>query len=373
MPISEEQSLRSSFHRNEACVMGLPFDLVDEQQALELIDGSIRDEKQCFLSTPNLNFAISALSDNDFRESVFRSDLSVADGMPLIWVSKLIGAGLPERVAGSSLFDLIRRREVGNKVSVFFFGGMDAVAEIAAGELTSSSSGAYSVGSLNPGVGTVEQMSADSIINAINDAEPDFLVVSLGAKKGQKWILRNQDRLNANVLSHLGAVVNFVAGTLKRAPIIWQKLGLEWVWRITEEPGLWNRYFFDGLSFACLVVTRVFPLAICGKLLEKRYRTLGLNYSHLEEEGATKINLSGCAVQSNLTPLKDSLPLLVMGCDEVKVDLQGLEYADCAFWALLLRLRTELSARGKALSVRRASKRLAYLSRLNMVGDLLDT
>ena len=80
-------------------------------------------------------------------------------------------------------------------------------------------------GALNPGMGTVESMSDKAIIDQINAAEPDFLVVALGAKKGQQWIMQNREQLNVSVISHLGAVVNFVGDNIQRAPLRWQKTG----------------------------------------------------------------------------------------------------------------------------------------------------
>ena len=87
----------------------------------------------------------------------------------------------------------------------------------------------------------------------MNAARPDFLVVSLGAAKGQAWIMRNLHRLDVPLVSHLGAVVNFVAGEVRRAPRWMQRSGLEWAWRVKEEPALLRRYAGDAL--------RLLPLA----------------------------------------------------------------------------------------------------------------
>jgi len=104
------------------------------------------------------------------------------------------------------------------------------------------------VGAIEPGFGTVEQMSQDHIIEEVNASEADFLAVSLGAKKGQLWLHRNYHRLTIPVRSHLGAVINFQAGTVKRAPPRLRAWGLERLWRIKEEPHLWRRYAHDGTS-----------------------------------------------------------------------------------------------------------------------------
>lgn len=368
----EQQRLSACFARDEVCVLGLPFDRVDEHHAMVRLDSAIDRDERCFLSTPNLNFVISALNDGSFRESVFQSDLSVADGMPLIWVSRLIGANLRQRVAGSTLFDLMRNRPKQERISVFFLGGMGNDAELAAEKLEKYSVGFRSTGGLNPGMGSVEDMSSEEIIRSVNDANPDFLVVSLGAKKGQRWIMENQDRLNTRVISHLGAVVNFVAGTVKRAPHWWQKLGLEWVWRIVEEPTLWKRYFFDGLALLKLIAIRVLPLCIYGGFLRTKFKGQPLMHSicHPSAEVA-HLSLSGSAVDSNLQALREAFPREVMENQTLVIDLQGLDHADASFWALMLRVKTELSEAGKRMRIERAPKRIAYLAKLSLVDNTL--
>ncbi|MDB0047303.1 WecB/TagA/CpsF family glycosyltransferase [Porticoccaceae bacterium] len=212
-------------------LLGLPFDQVDVDQAVGIINQAIATKARCFLSTPNLNFIVQAKRDDCFYESVIYSDLVVADGMPVIWTAKLLGIPLRSRVAGSSLFERLQNTQRDKPISVFFLGGQGDVAQEAADKLNDTSVGMVACGALNPGMGSVESMSSDEIIEQINAANPDFLVVSLGAKKGQQWIMHNRERLNASVISHLGAVVNFVGDTVRRAPKRWQKMGLEWLWR----------------------------------------------------------------------------------------------------------------------------------------------
>lgn len=235
-------------------IAGLPFDVVDTAGAARHIAAAMRDRQRLFLSTPNLNFLVAAQRDAAFRESVLASDLSVADGMPVVWLARLQGTPLPERVAGSSVFDLLRRGTgqelLGRPIKVYFFGGPPGVAEQACVVLNAEQAAGrghmQGVGAQCPGFGPVEAMSPPEAIAAINASGADFLVVALGAQKGQAWIMHNLDRLTVPVVSHLGAVVNFVAGTVQRAPVAWQRLGLEWLWRIRQEPQLFGRYWRDG-------------------------------------------------------------------------------------------------------------------------------
>ncbi len=126
------------------------------------------------------------------------------------------------------------------------------------------------VGSIYPGYGTVDVMSSDEILDAINASQADFLAVALSAAKGQTWLHRNRQRLQVPIRAQLGAAINFQAGTLKRAPERVQKLGLEWLWRIKEEPNLWKRYGRDGLSLLKLLCVRVLPIAMDGAMAAAR-------------------------------------------------------------------------------------------------------
>lgn len=128
-----------------------------------------------------------------------------------------------------------------------------------------------SCGFFDPGFVSID-LSSVEIINEINAAEPDFVVVALGAKKGQSWIRKSKEHIVAPVISHLGAVINFVAGTVDRAPERWQKCGAELLWHIKCEPDLWQRYFFDGVGFIGLLTTKIIPLAIVDRVLKRSTR-----------------------------------------------------------------------------------------------------
>ncbi len=216
------------FSREVHCLLGLPFDAIDLAGASRRVQLAVTARKPYFLTTPNLTFLIGCLSDEKFRDSVIHSDLSVADGMPLVWISRWLKMPIPERVAGSTLFEMWRN-DLSSRMSVFFFGGPDGVAEAACRKLTAEKRGITCAGFESPGFGSLDDMSRQDLIARINASNADFLLVALGAKKGQAWIERNRSHLNVPVISHLGAVVNFVAGSVKRAPVWMQKVGLEWL------------------------------------------------------------------------------------------------------------------------------------------------
>lgn len=335
------------FDRDVHCVLGLPFDAVDTAQAVEKVRRAAATGTRCFLTTPNLNFAIAARADPNFRDSVLCSDLSVADGMPLIWVARLMGVPLPERVAGSTMFERLRHAS-GSPIKVFFFGGPDGVAKKAGHRLNEEAGGASCVGDAAPGFGSIEDMSAAPYIDCINASGAEFLVVSLGAQKGQAWIQRNLGRLKPPVVSHLGAVVNFVAGTVKRSPGWMGRVGLEWLWRIIEEPSLWRRYLRDGRAFLTLLVTRVFPGAVHAWWGHRRRGPHAGQVEVAFHEHAVSLRLAGEWGGADLASLRSALRQAAEAGQSVELDLTDLRHADASVIALLGLLWIHVLRQGKS-------------------------
>ena len=339
------------------CLYGLPVDAVSIEEAELRIQQAILNHSRCFLSTPNLNFLIACRSDQSFRHSVMSSDLVLVDGMPLIWIARLLGVPLQHRVAGASLFEHMRRTVANNKVKVFFFGGQDGTADVACKTLNADTmSGMLCVGAISPGFGSIESLSSNVHIQTINESNADFLVVSLGAQKGQAWIMHNADRLTIPVISHLGAVVNFVAGTIERSPKIFQSIGLEWLWRIKEEPHLWRRYLKDGLALARLVVPNVLPGLL---LLFLRHFQVSspIHPPHLEtkngENGKLEITLTGVFIGQSLRGLRETFGSVTSKRSEVIViSLSGVTHIDSAFLGILLILSGHQWSIGGQLHIR---------------------
>ena len=239
--------------RSLSCLLGLPIDVMDLPTAVATIRSAAQTGRRCFISTPNLNFLMAAQTDEAFRESVLRSDLSLADGVSLLALARLIGVPLPERVAGADLFERLCESKDGPPIKVFFLGGPPDAARLAAEKVNQEATGVRCVGYDEAGFGDISSISGQPLIDKINASDAQFVVVSLGAKKGQAWIMHNQLRLNAPVICHLGAVVNFTAGTVRRAPVWMQRCDLEWLWRASTEKGLYKRYWDDGRAFLKVV------------------------------------------------------------------------------------------------------------------------
>jgi N-acetylglucosaminyldiphosphoundecaprenol N-acetyl-beta-D-mannosaminyltransferase len=347
--LSSRGAAPPDFERDVHCLLGLPIDAIDLAGAERRVRAAAAARMPCFMSTPNVNFVIQSRSDDAFRNAVLHSDLSLADGMPLVWLARLIGMPIRERVAGANLFEALRGGE-GSPLAVYFFGGPDGVAEKAGRRLARGGQGLVCVGYDSPGFGSVEEMSGEETIRRINASNADLLVVSLGARKGQAWIERNRPRLNVPVVSHLGAVVDFGAGTVRRAPAWMQRAGLEWLWRIKEQPALSRRYLNDGIAFAALLVTRVLPYV----WYAWRHAAGSAGEGYVEAREAEReytIALRGAWTRANLTRLRRCFAAAAQSGKDVRLDMTAVSHVDSAFVGLAILLLGYLQQRGRRLAI----------------------
>jgi N-acetylglucosaminyldiphosphoundecaprenol N-acetyl-beta-D-mannosaminyltransferase len=364
--------MRPDFNREVHCILGLPFDAVSMSDAVQLIQHAASSHLPCFFSTPNLNFLIGCQSDTAFRNSVINSDISIADGMPIVWYAKLLGIPIRERVAGSDLFEQLRTASP-SPLSVYFFGGTVGVAETACQRLNAVSSSISCAGFESPGFGSVQEMSSSQTIEKINASGANFLLVSLGAKKGQAWIEFNRARISIPVISHLGAVINFVAGKIDRAPIWVQRSGFEWLWRVKEEPSLWHRYKSDGLVLLGLVVKRIVPYVWFRLWNKPSAQELVTNAIELFDiDGEIILSLCGAWVRSNLQPLRDCISNSVLDGKDVQIDLQHVIYVDSAFIGLLMLLYGDRLRQGNRFFACKSKKQVRQIFKYTCAEFLLD-
>jgi N-acetylglucosaminyldiphosphoundecaprenol N-acetyl-beta-D-mannosaminyltransferase len=341
--------IHDDLSRNVFGILGIPIDAIGMSELVHKIETAALGRAPFLISTPNLNFVVQSLSDQEFRDSLLRSNVCVADGAPIVWAASMMGIPINERVAGSDIFDALKA--LPQRITGFLFGGQPGVAAAAAQSLNSHHRGMLCVGSLYPGFGSIEEMSDERTISQINASNAQFLVASLGAAKGQAWLLRNHDRLTAPVRSHLGAAINFQGGTLKRAPVAVRRSGLEWLWRIKEEPKLWTRYFNDGCVFLSLLAFSVLPYALANRwrLRSGASKSGSLRATIVDEPGSACVHLSGCATIDNVREAISSFRIALSRRKDVRLDLSAVTRIDPRFIGLCLMLRKQLREQGRDL------------------------
>jgi len=360
--------------RNVFCILGMPIDVEDMRSVLYKIRKAVANRAPFFITTPNLNHLVNMQSDNEFRESLYQSDLCPVDGMPIVWIARILSAPIKSRIAGSDIFDALKaEHDFAKPLKIFLFGGLEGVASLACQALNARPSGLCCVGSLYPGFGSVDDMSGDDIVAKINSSDADFLVVSLGAQKGQLWLLRNHDRLRIPVRAHLGAVMNFQAATVRRAPVVFRRLGLEWLWRIKEEPYLWRRYWSDGRVLLRLFLTRVLPLAIWTRWVRLAYRLhgQGLIIRQVRDDKSITVSLSGAAIAGHVEKVIATFRDVLRTKKPIVVDFTHVRAIDARFFGLLLMLRKKLKGDSSSVSFVGLSPAIERIFRLNGLGFLL--
>ena len=234
---------------------GVLIDRVDLDAANDRVRGFLRSGRTNQIVTVNLDFVAIARRNAQFRDTLNAADLAVADGMPLVWVSRMGEEPLAQRLTGVELVDECCRIAAQTGTSVFLLGAAPGVADQAADRLRERFPGLRIAGVYAPPFGPLTAEENERILAAIHAARPDFLFVALGAPQQDVWIQANRDRLDVPVCMGVGCVLDLLAGVVSRAPAWMQHAGLEWLFRLLQEPGrLWRRYIVDDLPVLAWLV-----------------------------------------------------------------------------------------------------------------------
>lgn len=377
-PAADRAGLRhpeDDLGRESYGLFGIPLDATDRIGTLNRIKAAANSGKPFLLSTPNVNFLVESQRDPKFRETLLQSDHCCPDGIPVVWLCRLLGIPIRERVSGSDLFEALRAEAPNSEaLKVFLFGGGEGTAELVCKLLNKRPCGIRCVGHLNPGFGTVEDMSSPFILDQINRSGADFVSVFLSAKKAQLWLHQNRSRLQIPIRGQFGATINYQAGIVRRAPGMVQRLGFEWLWRIKEEPYLWRRYWSDGKVLAWLVLSRAIPMMV-ERLWNHWFTPHGdeLSFTRHDERQSIGIGLVGSATTVHV---KNSITLFRSLLDErgdITLDVSRVLQIDARFFGLLLMLRKELHCGGRRLVFTGLSSRTKRIFGLNGFEYLLDS
>jgi N-acetylglucosaminyldiphosphoundecaprenol N-acetyl-beta-D-mannosaminyltransferase len=233
-------------------LMGFAVDKITARGAMDLIMAELAQGRGGWVLTPNVEILRRLHADPEYAAVCSGATLRLADGMPLIWASWLQRTPLPERVAGSDLIWTLAERAAAGGRRVFFLGGNPGTAESAAKRLEADYPGLIIAGTECPPFGFehdheyLEQL-ADRMVRIA----PDICFVGLGSGKQDRLIAMLRARLPSTWFLGLGVSFSFVSGEVRRAPPWVRRIGLEWLFRLTQEPArLGRRYILDGLPFA---------------------------------------------------------------------------------------------------------------------------
>jgi N-acetylglucosaminyldiphosphoundecaprenol N-acetyl-beta-D-mannosaminyltransferase len=233
-------------------LMGAPIDVVTEAVAVRAIIEAAERGEGHWTVTANLDHIRRYHTESDQRRLIDEADLVVADGMPLIWASRLAGEPLPERVSGSSMVWSICQAARSHGQSLFLLGGDLGVAELAADVFRETYPGLDIAGTACPPMGfESNEREIARIRRLVAEASPDIVFVALGFPKQDSLIRLLRSSLPRSSFLGVGISLSYVTGELSRPPTWICQLGLEWAYRLWQEPTrrLARRYLVDGLPF----------------------------------------------------------------------------------------------------------------------------
>jgi len=255
-------------HEHSAREQGLPspapsrlrlgpvhIDSVTRTGALDIVERLVAAGRGGAVFTPNVDHVVIAHENAQMRAAYARADLTIADGMPIVWASHLLGQPIPERVAGSDFVPVLLALAARRGLGVYFLGGAPGVAAIARDKVLARHPELRVVGIDSPRFDPEEAPEQQApVVARVKAAAPDLVLVAFGAPKQEIWIDRARDELRPAVFFGVGATLDFLAGTMPRAPEWMARSGLEWLFRLRREPQrLWRRYLLRDPKFLGVV------------------------------------------------------------------------------------------------------------------------
>ena len=219
--------------KDKVNILGVWVDMVNIPRAVDKIMQFFDDDGLHKVYTPNSEIIMAAYKDDNFRDILNDAELLTADGIGVVYASKILGKPITERAAGYDILCEILERIKGTSRSVFLFGGKPGVAELAEEKLKERFPGIVIAGTRN---GYFKPEEEEDIVSQINSSGAELLLVCLGAPKQELWINKYKDKLNVKVAMGVGGSLDVFAGTALRAPDFYCKHGLEWFYRLMKQP-----------------------------------------------------------------------------------------------------------------------------------------
>jgi N-acetylglucosaminyldiphosphoundecaprenol N-acetyl-beta-D-mannosaminyltransferase len=246
-------------------ILGIPIAMTDYEQAMDVMDGMVARRERGYVCAVAVHAVTVAHGDPEMMRAVRGATLTVPDGMPVVWAANALGENLPQRVYGPELMRRYNQRCAAQGHRVWLYGGRDQghLVQLAL-RLRQQNSGIKIVGGYAPPFRPLNREEEDALVDQINMAKPDVLWVGIGVPKQEKWMAHIRERLDVPVMCAVGAAFDFHAGRVSQAPSWMQDRGLEWTYRIAQEPRrLLPRYLYYNPRFM---------LAFARQLLRERRR-----------------------------------------------------------------------------------------------------
>jgi N-acetylglucosaminyldiphosphoundecaprenol N-acetyl-beta-D-mannosaminyltransferase len=232
-------------------VLGVPVAMVDYDRAMDVMDGLVERRERGYVCAAPVHAVMVAQDDSEMLAALRGSTLVVPDGMPLVWASNLLGESLSDRVYGPELMLRYSDRCAERGHRVWLYGGRDqgSLVQLAL-SMRRRHPGIRIVGGYSPPFRPLTDEEEANVVTQVNEARPDVLWVGIGVPKQEKWMARMRDQLEVPVMCGVGAAFDFHSGRVPMAPAWMQDRGLEWIYRMRQEPRrLMRRYLTTNPRF----------------------------------------------------------------------------------------------------------------------------
>lgn len=245
---------------NKVELFDIQFDNLTMIEALDRIEIMVSNNKLnnhfSYVVTPNVDHIVNTYKNADFKRVYENADLILVDGMPIVQASKMLKSELKEKISGSDLTPELFKLAQKKQFKVFIFGSREGVADIAIQRIQQENKYDFPIIGYSPPFGFEKDPDVlKDCIQKIKEYQPDLLLVSLGSPKGEFFIFNELSKLKVPVSIQIGASIDFIAGTVKRAPVWMQKSSLEWFYRFLKEPRrMFKRYFINDSLFLKIFV-----------------------------------------------------------------------------------------------------------------------
>lgn len=237
-------------------LFGLPVDVLNMQQTLNRIETSIDNNQQIHHVVVNAAKIVNAQKDQALRESIVHCDIINADGQAVVWASKILNMPLPERVAGIDLMQNLTELASKKKYRIFFLGSKENVLNKVV-EKYSEQFGAEIIAGYQHGYFSKEE--EFQVVQEITKSKPHILFVAMTSPKKEIFLNTYKEYIQAPFIMGVGGSFDVVAGFVKRAPQWMQDFGLEWLYRVYQEPKrMWKRYLLTNTTFILLLLREIF-------------------------------------------------------------------------------------------------------------------
>jgi N-acetylglucosaminyldiphosphoundecaprenol N-acetyl-beta-D-mannosaminyltransferase len=347
-------------------VLGLPFSNVTMDGAIAKIDSFIAEGGFHQIATANVDFVSRAMADTRLQRIICDCDMVLADGMPIVWASQIAGAPLKERVAGVDLVQRLAKESAVKGHRIFLLGAKEEIAARAVRWMEAKFPGVCIAGHYSPEIAAIEDMDNEDILRRIKAAKADILLVAFGNPKQEQWIAMHRDRLAVSVAIGIGGTLDMIAGKVERAPVWMQKSGLEWFFRMAQEPARLAPRYLRNLK----TLAQYMPLMLAsqnrpGRMYRNAY------YLHVEETAAnTILTLRGSLAQMGASSLLDEV-LRANQSKSILLNLGHTRHLGADGLGVLLEARRIALRRGQEFALYGVSRRLRRVFQYAQVEQIL--